>query len=413
MSRAPRCVLWVVNQYYGPDVAATAQLLTDLAEGAAAAGWDVRAVAGSAAYVPGAGGRRAPHERWAGVRVRRLATLGPGRSLVARACSYAGFLCAALLYLLRVRPGDVVLTLSTPPFLALVGLLARRRGARFVYKVEDLYPDVAVALGTLRAGWATRLLARLSARLLRRAHAVVVLDEGMRRTVEARRGRAAGLAVIPNWADEEALRPVPVEASRVRAALGLAPGTIVVGYAGNFGRAHRFDAFLEALEGALREGLPLHALMSGDGAEVGRLRAAATRLSNLTVRGYAPRVELGDLLAASDVHLVTLRPEVEGLLFPSKLAGVLAAGRPVLALSGVGGALAEEVRAGDLGWTAPHEPAAVLAALRALVAERGALAARGARARAWFEARYRRAVQLERWLAVLEAARADPSGRAA
>lgn len=413
MSRPARRVLWVVNQFYWPDVAATAQLLTDLSEDAASAGWDVRAVAGTSSYVPGARGRRAAHERHAGVRIRRLATLGPGRSLLVRACSYAGFLGAALLHLLRVRRGDVVLTLSTPPFVALVGLLARRRGARFVYKVEDLYPDVALALGTLSPGAVAGLLARLSAHLLRRADAVVVLDEGMRRSVQARRGHGVGLAVIPNWADEAALYPMPSRSSRTRQALGLPAETLVLGYAGNFGRAHRFDALLEALEGAAREHLPLHALVSGDGAEAQRLRAAAARLPNLTVRGYAPRSELGDLLAASDVHVVSLRPEVEGLLFPSKLAGVLAAGRPVLALSGPQGALAEEVRTGDLGWTAPHEPGAVLAALRSIAAERASLPSRGARARAWFEAHYRRSVQRERWLALLERCRTETPGSAA
>ncbi|MCA9314979.1 MAG: glycosyltransferase family 4 protein [Planctomycetes bacterium] len=399
-------VLWVVNQTYWPDVAATGQLLADLAEDAARRGWDVRVVTSREPYASPTRTPYARRETRRGVGIVRLAGPALGRGLLGRAVGYAWFLVAAGFRLLRVRRGHVVLALSTPPFVALLGLLAKRRRARFVYKVEDLYPDVAVALGVVRPGGLQRVLARLSARLLRRADAVVVLDEAMGETVARLRGHGERLEVIANWADGEAVRPVPASTSRTRAGLALPDGTVLLVYAGNFGRAHTFDALLEALGQAERERLPIATLFSGGGAQAALVKQGASKLASVTVQSYVPREDLSDVLAAADVHVITLKPEVDGLLAPSKLAGALAAGRPVLAIARESGALAREVETGRLGWTASPEPASVLAALRAVVAERHQLGAWGERARAWFEARYDRATQCERWCELLDAVRA-------
>lgn len=402
-----RSVLWVVNQAYWPDVAATGQLLADVAEDAARRGWDVRVITSRVPYASPTRSPYARRETHREVNIRRLAGPTVGRGLAARAIGYAWFLAAAGWQLLRARRGDVVLALSTPPFVALVGLWAQRRGARFVYKVEDLYPDVAVALGVLKPGLLQRTLARLSGRLLRRADAVVVLDDAMGDVVARLRGRREGLAVIANWADGESVRPRPPTTSRTRRRLGVDDQRTLLVYAGNFGRAHVFDGLLQALANAEREGLPLTMLFSGGGAQAALVRQAAEALPSVYVQDYVPREELGELLAAGDVHVVTLKPEVDGLLAPSKLAGALAAGRPVLAIAGNGGALAREVREGELGWTSTPDATSVLEALRQIVAERERFAAYGRRARAWFEARYDRAMQCERWCTLLARVRSS------
>src|SRR6185295_6774844 len=149
MSGTQRTLL-LINQYFWPDRAATAQLLADLAEDLAAAGWTVTALAGRGTYAPGRAGPLPARERFGDVAVRRVRCTDFGRfsrfGKLGRIADYATFLLAAALgVLLGPRP-DVVVCLSTPPFVALLGALARLRGARFVYKVEDLYPDVAIAL---------------------------------------------------------------------------------------------------------------------------------------------------------------------------------------------------------------------------------------------------------------------------
>ncbi len=395
-------VLWIVNQAYWPDVAATGQLLADLAEDAAAAGFDVRVLTSRVPYASASGRPRLPREVRHGVSIRRVAGPGGGTGLLSRALGYGWFLLAACGHLLRARRGDLVLVLSTPPFVALAGRIAKRRGARFVYKVEDLYPDVAVALGLLRPGRIERALARLSAFLLRGADRVVVLDAAMKAKVSRLRGGDEGIEVIPNWADGDAIRPMPVAQSRVRAALGVVPGDLVLLYAGNFGRAHEFGALIAALRSAWAEGLPIRTLFSGGGAQAPMIRAAADELPSITCRSYVPRDDLADLLAVGDVHIVSLRPEVEGLLWPSKVAGALAAGRPLVVLSPETSSLAAEVRNERLGWTVPHDAERILGVLRDLVARRTELPEIGRRGRALFDRRYARVEACRRWVRLLE-----------
>ena len=143
----------LINQFYWPDRAATAQLLTDLAEDLAAAGHEVTVLAGRGAYALEGRVRLKRQERRRGVEVRRLWCTSFGRGqLLGRAADYSSFLLSASLAAVAGKRFDVAVCLSTPPFLALVGLIARVRGSVLVYKVEDLYPDVAIALGVMRRG---------------------------------------------------------------------------------------------------------------------------------------------------------------------------------------------------------------------------------------------------------------------
>ena len=139
----------LLNQYFVPDIAPTGQLLGELAEDLVEAGMDVTVVAGSGRY---AGGGRLPRrEECRGVHIHRVRCTSLGRAGAGRRLTdYATYFIPAAARAISMRPPDVVVCLSTPPLLAVLGLVARRRGARFVYKVEDLYPDLAFALGVLR-----------------------------------------------------------------------------------------------------------------------------------------------------------------------------------------------------------------------------------------------------------------------
>ena len=164
----------MLNQYFHPDMAATAQLATDLAVDLAARGHEVTAVASNRQYL--GGGTLPHHEVYKNVRIVRVSATGFGRrSRFLRALDYGSFLAASLAPVLgRVRP-DVVIALSTPPFIAALGLLAQRlRGVRLVFWVMDVYPEIAVKLGVLgNNSPATRLMKLLSRTVLRRADDVM------------------------------------------------------------------------------------------------------------------------------------------------------------------------------------------------------------------------------------------------
>jgi glycosyltransferase involved in cell wall biosynthesis len=389
----------LVNQFYVPDVAATGQLLGDLAEHLAADGRVVQVLTSRGRYAGPDRTRRA-YEVRRGVRVRRLPVTnwgrGPGRLL-----DYATFFLGAAIWSLRARRGQIWVFLSTPPLIALLGVLARRRGARFVYKVEDLYPDVALALGALRPGPLARLLAALSHGTLRRADAVVALSDAMAAHLVERGGDLRPPTVIPNWSDGDAVRPVTPAQSRLRARLGIPPDAFAVGYCGNLGRAHALEGLLDIAADADLAARGVHVLIVGRGAWVERFEMLARQRPSVHVLDYRDRAELPDALAAADLHVVAVRREVEGLLFPSKLAGVLAAGRPVLALAARDGDLGTLVRTKRLGWVTDLEPGAAEAAVREALEDPTSLQAAALRARHAFEAEFGRRAALEAWSAVL------------
>jgi colanic acid biosynthesis glycosyl transferase WcaI len=390
----------LVNQYFWPDIAATAQLLADLAEDLAAAGFVVSVLTGKGRYgIPGGAGLPA-REDWRGVAIRRVSCTSLGRiSAPRRLTDYVSFFIAAGARVLIEPRVDVVVCLSTPPLVAILGILARLRGSALVYKVEDLYPDLAVALGVLRpASLATRLLAGASRSILRRAELVVALDETMRASLLARGARQ--VAVVPNWADGGAIAPDRAAGDRFRERYGLRECFVVL-YSGNHGLAHRFDAVTAAAATLARTDPKVRFLFVGGGPRAAEVRSALQGLPNALFLDSQPRETLRELYNAADVHLVTLRDEVAGLLFPSKYAAALAAGMPVLLVGGRGTSLQQEVEREGLGWACPHSAEAVVAAIREALAPGPAAAAMGARGRLVFEARYERRKQTAAWAAIL------------
>jgi colanic acid biosynthesis glycosyl transferase WcaI len=201
--------LLLINQYFYPDMAATAQLLTDLAMDLSSKDWAVTALAGRGRY---AGNSRQLHHRefWNGISIQRVWCTDFGRrSSSGRMLDYLTFLVSAGFRVLLSRRYDVVVCLSTPPLIGLLGLLAQIRGGRFIYKVEDLYPDIALALGMLKAGHSAKLLAWLSGLLLSKADVVVALDKSMADCLIQRGARS--VVVIPNWADGTFIYPLTSE----------------------------------------------------------------------------------------------------------------------------------------------------------------------------------------------------------
>ncbi len=395
---APRVLL--VNQYFWPDIAATAQLLSDLAEDLAATGAEVRAVAGRGSYAGNGAAPLPPRERWQGIEIVRpwSTRLGRGNG-VARMGDALSFLASAAGVVLFGPRADVVVCLSTPPMVGLLGLLASLRGARFVYKVEDLYPDIAVALGKLRhSSWMGVMLSRVSSVVLKRADLCIALDDDLASSL--RRRGARRIDVIPNWADGAAIRPDDEGGEQLRRDLGLADRFVVL-YSGNHGLAHRFDAVLEAAERLAGREQEIGFLFVGDGPRRKEVVRAAARLSNFRLLPYQPRERLGALYAAGDLHLVSLRDEVSGLMVPSKYAAALAAGRPVLLVGGAETGLRREIEREAVGWCCHHDAEELERAVREAARRPAEARNRGRRGRALFDRRYDRALITARWVGVV------------
>ena len=372
-----------VNRYFPPDHSATSQMAGDLAFFLAGRGHSVVAITSRQRY-DDAAARLAARERVQGVDVVRIATTRFGRGfLPGRAIDYATFYLSAFFALLRrARRGDTVVAMTDPPLLSVVAAAAcALRGARLVNWVQDLFPEVATALGMRAPG-----VTWLRDWSLRRAAMNVALGEQMAARIRAHGARAT---VRHNWADAD-LHPV-----EKRDLFGLGDA-FVVEYSGNLGRAHDAATIAAAMR-RLGDNARIKFLFVGSGAQLDVVRG-----DHATFAPYQPRETLSESLSAGDAHLVSLRPQLEGLIVPSKFYGVLAVARPVIFVGAADGELACLVREHDLGYViAPGNDAALACAIEELAANPERAAAMGRRGRALYDARFAPEIALAEWERIL------------
>jgi len=396
-----------LNRFFPPDHSATSQILGDLAFHLAGHGHDVRVFTSRQRYDdPRA--QLPPTETIAGVRVYRLSTTRFGRpSLVGRGFDYLSFYASVWRSVrAAAEPGDILVAKTDPPLLCVVARqAARQRGLHLVNWLQDLYPEVAARLGVpfvrgpLESG-----LYGLRDTTLRDAAANVVIGHRMAQTVLSRGIAANRLHVIPNWCDDKEIRPLPRLDNPLRREWRL-EDRFVVGYSGNLGRGHEFDTVLAAAE-RLRDVASIVFLFIGGGSQLDEL------VRQVKDRGldhsfcfipYQDRAVLRYSLTVPDVHWLSLRPEIEGLMFPSKLYGIAAAGRPFIAVTARGGEIADLARRHGCGIVVePGEAQAFAAAVRSLSADPERVAAMGMRARQMLDANFTRQQAFERWRGLLE-----------
>jgi glycosyltransferase involved in cell wall biosynthesis len=197
------------------------------------------------------------------------------------------------------------------------------------------------------------------------------------------------VTIIENWADGDAVRPVMSQDTALRGRLTLG-GSFVVAYSGNLGRAHEYATLLGAAL-ALQHDDQICFLMTGGGAGMQELQAEVRRLGmgNFRFLPYQPRETLADCLGTGDVHLVSLRPELEGLVVPSKFYGILAAGRPTIFIGDPEGELSKIIRRFDVGYcVATGDCAALAVRLRELQQQPARRELMALRSRALFDSHY-------------------------
>ncbi|MBE0622165.1 MAG: glycosyltransferase family 4 protein [Burkholderiales bacterium] len=395
-----------LNRYFYPDHSATSQMLSDLAFFLAAAGHEVCVVTSCQRYDDPAA-MLPPHERVDGVEVFRVRTTRFGRdNLLGRASDYATFYLAAGWRLWRIaRSGNVVVAKTDPPLISVVAaFVVLGRGARLINWVQDVFPEVAEALGVRAlSGPQAGLLRRLRNGAFRSAAANVVLGERMAEVVARAGGLAERIRVIPNWADMEAIRPVAAADNPLRHEWGL-DGKFVICYSGNMGRVHEFGTILDAAQRLAGKAEAIVFLFIGGGAQRRMVEDEVRRsgLANVQFRPYQDRAGLSYSLGVGDVHLVSQRPEVEGYVFPSKLYGILAAGRPVVFIGDAQGEISALVEREGIGAAVRQGDAAGLASgLVRLAGDAALREAMGVRARTLLCERYDKRIAFKAWQELL------------
>jgi colanic acid biosynthesis glycosyl transferase WcaI len=391
-----------LNRFFHPDHSATSQILSDLAFHMSAAGADVHVITSRQLYdSPRA--RLPRQEVVRGVKVHRVATTTFGRAaLSGRALDYASYYgsmwrCARS----HTRRGDILIAKTDPPLTSIFAVqVAATRHAHLLNWLQDIYPELAAGTGVpFMQGPVGQTLARLRNFSLTRAAANVVVGQRMAEHVQSLGAAPKRIHVIPNWTDDEQIRPLRHDENPLRTNWGLQE-KFVIGYAGNLGRAHEFDTLLAAAE-LLRNDPRLVFLFVGGGHQFERLaRAVKERGLNASFRfvPYQPQSLLKNSLNVADVHLVSLRPELEGLIVPSKFYGIAAAGRPVVSITATNGEIARIVREHECGIVIEPGNGQRLAEELMLLSQNPIrVAEMGGRARAMLEACFTRRQALARW----------------
>lgn len=384
-----------INRFYWPEETATAQLLADLASALASRSYEVEVLtARTQPNLPST-------ETHSGVVIRRI---GAGRrtnnDISGKLVDYLRFLGNVFWHLLWRRQSiDTLVVMTDPPLLgATVWLATIFQKAAVVHWVQDVYPEIAIALGA--PGW-LRILRPWRNLAWRRSACCVVPSSTIQAAATSAGVNPARIVKCSNWALPE-LQPISAErVTAMRAQLGL-DRKFIAAYSGNLGRAHELEPLLGVAE-QLRRDPDFLFLFIGRGAQRERLEAivAERSLPNVRFVDPQPRRLLAETLSVADVHFVTLRPGAERWVFPSKLYGIAAVGRPVFFLGARDSEIAQTIT--ERGWGQCFQVDQVVEVAEALRSLQ-----RDANRRQQFVEAIRKhlaedfTVALEKWMALLE-----------
>lgn len=305
-------------------------------------------------------------------------TAFPRHRMLRRVLNYLSYVTLAVPRALMIR-ADVVLAMTDPPFEGIVGaFVACLKRRPFVYNIRDLYPEMAVSGKIVRPARWVQFWERLHRWALRRAARVIVLGDDTRERILAKGIDPGRVVVVRDGAKvpgaiAHGTHPVTRE---VRSGY-----SFVVLHAGNLGFYGAWDTVVKAAH--LLNGDGVGFVFVGDGAARSQVQASANGCKAIRFQPFRPADQVPYVLAAGDIHLLTIRRGLEGVVVPSKLYPILAAGRPVLVLAHEDSDAARVVRRSGCGVVAnPDDPAAFVAVLRELAQDPEQVVKMGERAAA-------------------------------
>jgi len=323
----------LLNLYYPPDTSATAKMAQTVAA-ALSEKHEVTILCGRPSYDPD---ERRPwrlfqSEESGRVRIVRVGSSAyPRTQMKKRVCNYLSYVFLAVPRALFL-PCDVVLAMTDPPFEGIAGaFVALLKGKPYVYNIRDLYPDMAVGGAIVKPGLLARAWEKLHRWSLRRANRVIVLGGDMRNRILAKGVDSAGVAVVRDGAEiSSAGAPGPTIDPEVIRTIRR-DFRFVLLHAGNLGFYGAWDTLLTGASQLASEGIGM--VFVGDGAQRASLEAAAANIPNVRFLPFFPRSKIPSVLAAADVHVITVKRGLEGVVVPSKMYGILAAGKPIVAVA--------------------------------------------------------------------------------
>lgn len=296
----------------------------------------------------------------------------------------------ALLYFKR---NDYVLVVNLPPLLPfLITIAARIRRSRILLLIHDVYPDVLVAIGMLNPrSILTRLFQYLFTRLYQSVDRILVLGRDMQSLLAQKLGyNLSRISIVPNAADLEDIYPLPQIDSLILGEIFM-EGKFVVKYSGHMGRSHGIELLLEVAERMSARAPDVHFVFIGSGPKKRWLEEACAKRNyeNVTVMPYRPRAELRDSINACHLGIIAFVPGMCGISVPGRMYDLLAAGKPMIAVTESNSELALMLREERVGWVAsPNKVDEIVEAILAAKSDPELLSEMAIRARRVAETKY-------------------------
>lgn len=397
--------LWVVTELYYPEETSTGYYMTRIAEGLAG-DFDVKALCGQPNY--SSRGTKAPkHEIRNGVEISRAAGTTLNKNVILFRLINMITLGISTFFkaLIKFRAGDSVLVVTTPPSMPFViAIASMMRGAQYTLLIHDNYPEILIAVGKARPGsMLVNVIDYFNRWLYKHAAKIIAVGRDMHKMLSRKTaGLDVPIVVIQNWAELETVRPMPRAENALLAELGLAEKFVFL-YAGNMGHPNDLETIVECAERLSDRG-DIAFVFLGSGVKENWLRSTvkSRRLENVTILSPKPRAEQITFLNACDVGLVSLVAQMQGVSMPSRTYNILAAGKPLLALTEPESELAIVIDEANAGWhVPPSDPDKLYDAIVSIVAQRSTLGECGTRARRSALEEYSLEVALEKYRAAL------------
>jgi glycosyltransferase involved in cell wall biosynthesis len=222
--------------------------------------------------------------------------------------------------------------MTDPPFEGIIGaFVAMLKNKPFFYNIRDMYPDMAVGGSIVAPGLLARVWEKLHRWALRRATKVIVLGEDMHNRILAKGVRAEHIEIVRDGTEIlPANAPQPqLDSGVIREIRG--NFRFVLLHAGNIGFYGAWDTLIAAARQLAGDGIGF--VFVGEGAQRAQLEAAANGAANVEFLPFFPGSKIPSVLAAADAHLITVKRGLEGVVVPSKMYGILAAGKPIVAVA--------------------------------------------------------------------------------
>jgi colanic acid biosynthesis glycosyl transferase WcaI len=392
----------LLNLYYPPDTSATAKMAATVVE-ALSAKHEVTVLCGRPSYDPTdrRPWRLSQTELVGITKVTRVGSTDyPRFAMKRRVLNYLSYVALAIPRALFMKC-DVVLAMTDPPFEGIVGaLVALLKRKPYVYNIRDMYPDMAVGGAIVPPGLLARVWEKWHRWALRRAARVIVLGEDMRSRIVSKGANPAAVVIVRDGADilpSDAPQPL-LDDEVIRTIRG--DYKFVLLHAGNLGFYGAWETLIAAGRELAEDGVGL--VFVGEGAQRAYVESLAREAPNVRFLPFFPGSKISSVLAAADAHVITVKRGLEGVVVPSKMYGILAAGKPIIAVA------PQETDAATLGakfgfavWADPDNPKQAAKTIRKLLLDADKLAGMGRAAQA-VAPDYDRDKELQKFVQIVE-----------